>query len=273
MGRRRGRPRIKRAVIVGIDEYQVNDGNINLKGCVNDARDIYNNLRRFYGFKKKHIKFLSNSEATKQNILDALTWMITRTRPKQEAVYFHSGHGSQVVDTSGDEVDRLDEVVIPYDFNWTNIISDDDIAKIFKQIGSRAHLTMICDTCYSGGMAKGLTDTHKVIPMVIREENAPYSLNQFGVRNTKLSDQKHLLLSACREGQYSEEFYHPKFGWRGVFSFFFGRHLYNYRRTQWSIAQIYERVNRKIDMNGFVQNPTLFGPTAEMRRTTVGGRR
>jgi len=189
--RRRGKPRIKRAVIVGIDRYQ-GDG-LNLQGCVADALDFYKMLKKFYGFRAKNIKLLLNENATKANILANLNWMLSRTRKRQEAVYFQSGHGAQIPDTNGDETDRLDECIIPHDFNWNNVIVDDEIAQIFRQLPERAYLSMICDTCYSGGAARGVGRKLIENPEAIKYTDLPVS--HFGITDSNPNIQRHVLLS------------------------------------------------------------------------------
>jgi len=276
--RRRGRPRIKRAVIVGIDQYQVNG--LDLNGCVNDARDFYRIIKKYYGFKKKYVKVLLNSDATKDNILTELDNMIARTKNKQEAVYYQSGHGAQMVDKNGDEIDRLDEVVIPHDYagynastqQLVNVISDDEIANIFKNLRENAYLSMICDTCYSGGAARGVGNKTLVTPTGLLSTK-DLDVSHFGVKDSHPASQRHVLLSGCREGEYSQEFYHPKYGYRGVLTYFVCRNLYRYRRAGIPMNQLFSRIYRKVKENGFDQNPTLQGMPSLLQRGALGGRR
>jgi len=276
MARRRGRPRYKRAVVVGINNYQAGGSNINLEGCVPDAVAFYKTLVKFYRFRKKHVKLLLNENATKQNIMNALNWMLRKTKKKQEAVYFHSGHGSQVADVNGDEEDKLDECIIPYDFNWENVITDDDLFTVFKQLPKNGYLSMICDTCYSGGLHKGLNlvGRHgKLLPLPIAEKHRNLPVSHYGVKDKSPGTQRHILISGCREGGYSEEFYHPTEGWRGVLTFYIVRHLWKYRKKGLTFAQLFSRIQNKIAVNGFVQSPTILGMETLRNRGVFGGRR
>jgi hypothetical protein len=49
-------------------------------------------------------------------------------------LFMFSGHGSQVPDMDGDEVDKLDEIICSYDCNsyWNSPLSDDVLARILK---------------------------------------------------------------------------------------------------------------------------------------------
>jgi hypothetical protein len=263
----RGRPRIKRAVIVGINKYQHSE-NIDLNGCVMDAIDFYQQLRWFYGYRGYHCKLLLNEDATKDNILDALDWAVRRTKARQEVTYFHSGHGSQVADLNGDESDHLDEVIIPNDFNGSNVINDDELYSVFQNLDPLGYLNMVCDTCYSGGTNKGVGS--KTISMGYVDKTLPVS--HYGVKDVDKTTQRHVLLSACREGEYSQEAYLGKWGWRGIFSFFLCRHLYNYRRMNLSWVDIYSSIYGKVKGNGFTQNPIVVGSRSLLDRTVVGGR-
>lgn len=263
----KGRPRIKRAVIVGINTYQCSE-NINLNGCVMDAIDFYQQLRWFYGYRGYHCKLLLNEDATKENILDALDWAVRRTKARQEVTYFHSGHGSQVEDISGDESDHLDEVIIPHNFNGNTVINDDELYSVFKNMDPLGYLNMVCDTCYSGGAYKGIGK--KTIDMGFVNKNLPIS--HYGVKDKDVNSQRHVLFSACREGEYSMEANLGRWGWRGIFSFFLCRHLYNYRRSGLSWREIYSSIFGKVKGNGFSQNPVLLGQSNLLERTVVGGK-
>jgi len=267
MGRKRGRPRIKRAVIVGIDRYQPEE--INLNGCTADALDFYRNITRWYGFAPRYCTLLLNEDATKSNIMQALSEMVSKTQAKQEAVYYQSGHGSQIEDGSGDEADHLDEVVIPYDFNFSNVISDDELYLCFSDLAEGGFLSMIMDTCFSGGTAKGMGT--KTIQTMKTDPLLP--LVHYGVKDSNPSTQRHVLLSGCREGEYSEEFYSDKYGYRGVLTFFLGKILYNYRKRNLTWQQTLSIISNGISSHSFSQHPTLSGRQDLLVRGVVGGRR
>ena len=55
------------ALIIGINDYQNVDP---LSFAVDDAVAINNILTEKYGFKKEHIKLITNEEATKDNIMN-----------------------------------------------------------------------------------------------------------------------------------------------------------------------------------------------------------
>lgn len=88
---------------------------------------------------------------TKQNILDAMRWLVKDAQP-HDALFFHySGHGGQVPDKDGDEVDGLDEVIYPVDYKKAGFIVDDEMHRIMvKTLPAGCRLTAIFDSCHSG---------------------------------------------------------------------------------------------------------------------------
>ena len=53
--------------------------------------------------------------ATGANIRLALQLLIDATQPGDTVLVYYSGHGSQWPDLNGDEPDRVDEAIVPYD--------------------------------------------------------------------------------------------------------------------------------------------------------------
>ncbi|GFY89406.1 hypothetical protein Acr_06g0013460 [Actinidia rufa] len=98
----------KRAVLIGICYYGQEKS---IKGSVNDVRLMANFLLSRLGFPKESVFVLTEEETnpylipTKQNIRTALRWLIQGCQSGDSLVFFYSGHGSQVPDWDGDELD------------------------------------------------------------------------------------------------------------------------------------------------------------------------
>jgi len=164
----------KRALLVGIDKYNLPGANLN--GCVNDVWDVYDLLTKNYSFDPDDVRVVIDERATFENIEERLRWLIDVTEAGDEAVFYHSGHGSQVRDRSGDElVDRLDECLITHDHLWDNPFIDDILYDIFKQLDSKAFLTVIVDTCLSKDTKIPLLDgTEKTIKELAEGDEKEY---------------------------------------------------------------------------------------------------
>lgn len=88
---------------------------------------------------------------TKRNIRNALRWLVHGCQSGDSLVFHYSGHGSQVRDRDGDEVDGYDESLLPVDYDTDGRLVDDEInATIVRPLPAGAVLHAIVDTCFSG---------------------------------------------------------------------------------------------------------------------------
>jgi len=144
----------RKALLVGINYLAHQKGR--LRGCINDVVNMKNLLTR-YGFTGPNVKVMTddlqdrNMMPTKQNMMRELRALVASARPGDSLFFHFSGHGSQVVDTNGDEDDGLDETILPCDYNTAGQIIDDDLYDILvKGLPVGARLTALMDCCHSG---------------------------------------------------------------------------------------------------------------------------
>jgi hypothetical protein len=134
------------AVCVGIDAYADQP----LAGCVNDARRWGATLRSL-GFE---VKSIENEKATREGIQGLLTDLIKGSRSGDTLVFQFAGHGTQLEDLDGDELDGdtpgYDEAIVPYDYQTGAYLIDDDIAALVKKLPADVRLTFLLDCCHSG---------------------------------------------------------------------------------------------------------------------------
>ena len=144
---------MKKALVVGINDYApAGPGGPDLGGCINDARDMALTLNGLgiVPATPQNMKILLNANATRANILTGLTWLVTGAKAGDTLVFYYSGHGSWVVDTSGDEADHRDEAICPHDFQAAGMIIDDQLRALFTRLPAGATLEVILDSCFSG---------------------------------------------------------------------------------------------------------------------------
>lgn len=142
----------RRALLVGINEYKESANN--LEGCVNDVFRMSEVLQECQ-FRAEEIRVVLNQRATAAGIRERLEWLVDGARPGDELVFFYSGHGAQLPTYGlGDSVDRMDETLVPHDFDWSpaTSITDDHIYHTYSQLPVETRLAMIFDCCHSGGM-------------------------------------------------------------------------------------------------------------------------
>lgn len=146
----------KKALCIGIN-YEGTSGE--LRGCINDAKNMKQFLIRRFGFKAEDIVMLLDDAThhrqlpTRANIIQAMQWLVRDARPNDSLWFHYSGHGGQTKDHDGDEGDGYDEVIYPMDHETAGHLVDDDMHEIMVRplpIGCR--LTAIFDSCHSGSV-------------------------------------------------------------------------------------------------------------------------
>jgi hypothetical protein len=162
----------RRALLIGINDYTASRLGVrprtetapqrdwpNLAGAVNDVGALEEMLGLLYGFDKRDIKTLTNQEATRSAILDAVENHLLKHAGKGDVLlFYYAGHGSQVLNSLSNEPDRLDESIVPADSRLgVRDIRDKELRPFFNGILDRgARLTVILDNCHSGSGARGL---------------------------------------------------------------------------------------------------------------------
>jgi hypothetical protein len=130
-----------------------------LQGPLTDVAAMHVLLQETYGF--TDIRELKDEQATRQGILDAINQLIADTQKGDRVVIYYSGHGSQRLDSKSSK-DQRDQTIVPIDA-WKGVkdIRDKELAQLFDKIvfDKQARLTAIYDSCNSGTMARGITES------------------------------------------------------------------------------------------------------------------
>ena len=135
----------RRAVLIGINKYRVPGAD--LRGCVNDVRNLQGVLTTYYGFAAKDIVTLTDYAATKTAMEKAIAKLISGAKKGDVLLLHYSGHGSNVPDDDGDEADKRDEILCPTDLDWKDPLRDDWLRKTFNKLRAGVALTVIMDCC------------------------------------------------------------------------------------------------------------------------------
>jgi hypothetical protein len=140
----------KYALLIGIN---YNNTENQLNGCINDTNNIKTLLTGTYGF--KNINLLTDDTAiipTKDNIMKELISLLSNSISGDILFILYSGHGTQTTDISGDEIDGLDECIVPINaVNLNTCITDDELNNVFKTY-LKPNVKVFClfDSCFSG---------------------------------------------------------------------------------------------------------------------------
>lgn len=158
----------KYALLIGIGQYPKEGGWATINSP-NDLVVISEALKK-RGFPDDHIFIIKNEAATRAGILNAWETMLVPKVKRGDVVYFQfSGHGQQVADDNGDELDGYDEAIVPYDsplryvegvYQGENLIRDDQLNLLFtalrQRLGPSGNLMVVLDACHSGTGTRGM---------------------------------------------------------------------------------------------------------------------
>ncbi|KAI5420985.1 metacaspase-4 [Lathyrus oleraceus] len=142
----------KKAVLIGINYPGTK---AELRGCVNDVWRMHKCLIERYGFSEDDVTVLidtdsSYTEPTGKNIRRVLSELI-RSAEEGDVLFVHySGHGTRLPAETGEDDDTgFDECIVPSDMN---LITDDDFKEFVNGIPRGCRLTIVSDSCHSGGL-------------------------------------------------------------------------------------------------------------------------
>ncbi|XP_028752403.1 metacaspase-4 [Neltuma alba] len=110
-----------------------------------------------YGFSDNDITVLIDTDPsciqpTGKNIRSAIKKMV-RSAELGDALFIHySGHGTRLPAETGEADDTgYDECIVPCDMN---LIIDDDFREFVKEVPEGCRITIVADSCHSGGLIR-----------------------------------------------------------------------------------------------------------------------
>jgi hypothetical protein len=255
----------KRALLIGIN-YTANPS-AQLSGCINDIVNVRNTLIDAYGYQNANIFMLRDDDnsrlPTRKNILYSLNQLINASNANDLLWIHYSGHGTKIRDTNGDEIDSLDECIVPCNYNTDGIISDDELFSIIKN--AKCRLIMCFDSCHSGTVCD--------LQYSINCNNGGFTtvVNN----NRTISGQNIIMFSGCRDAQTSADSY-SALAKQGVGAFT-NTLLETLRENDHTIdiLQLYLKVCQKLKNSGFTQIPvfssSVASPSFQFARSNANG--
>lgn len=215
------------AVIVGVADYQNYDADTgDLNYTDDDAQEMYNTLVTYGNWDATHIQLLTNSGATKADIESAIETMGVNADGDDFCLFFFSGHGGYYSDLSPlDESDGYDEYICPYDTgdSTSTVVWDDELYDWLSSLPT-SKVCVILDSCFSGGMAKGISG-RTVKFLSIKEQVSAKGFKSSGSMSKALSEGGYLVLMASDEDESSWEASDLE---NGVFSYYMIEGLTSY---------------------------------------------
>lgn len=164
----------RKALLIGINYIGTNN---QLRGCINDVRNMERFLIEFGGYRPDDMVILTDDSnnmmniPTRNNIIRAMQWLVQGASSGDSLFFHYSGHGGEEKDLDGDEIDGFDQCIYPVDFQQTGSIIDDIMHDIMvKPLPPGCRLTSIFDSCHSGS-ALDLPFTYRAQDGGLKEYN------------------------------------------------------------------------------------------------------
>jgi len=187
-------PTSKRVLLFGINTYPDSP----LNGCVNDVNDIEKLINHFYT--GVDIRKFTDFQCTRQKIKDELLNSVKALRIGDHLYFHYSGHGTQVYDTHGDELDSYDEAIYAID----GPIVDQEFHEILSLVPFGAYVTLAFDSCFSGTITK-LFNIHRNRFYQMPELPFRQKVRKRLAVTSELDSMNWVVLSGCSENQTSAD--------------------------------------------------------------------
>lgn len=175
----------KHALIVAIGNYPKPEENLwPVINSINDVPLIKNVLIKNQNFNEKNVQVVTDEKADKKGIIKTLENLIVNVNRGDIVVIHFSCHGQQIQDDGDDEIDGLDEAIVPYGAVFTrdetkikelsngylrDDLFGDLITQLRNKLGKQGDVLVTLDACHSGSGTRGVS-TAKVrggnMPMV-----------------------------------------------------------------------------------------------------------
>ena len=147
------------ALLVGVNNYPQLPSELSLHYAVADVQSLRTMLVQYYGFPPENVVMLTNEQATKQNIENALTDLTddNKVGPEDRILIYFSGHGQTVSSPLGGDLGFL----IPSDAK-VDLAKPENIGPYNRSCLSMSwmrdtlqscpakHVLFLADACYSG---------------------------------------------------------------------------------------------------------------------------
>ncbi len=158
----------KTALLVAVGNYPAETGWQKISS-INDVALIKKALEK-QGFEDSEIFVVTDEMATKAGIVQAIRqYLVERAKPGGVAYFHFSGHGQQVADDNGDELDGYDEAIVPINspihfeegvYEGENLLRDEELGELLDEVrlklGPKGNLQVVLDACHSGTGTRGL---------------------------------------------------------------------------------------------------------------------
>jgi len=235
----------KLALIIAVAHYP-EDGGWSTISSDNDVPIIYETLIK-QGFDEGNIRVIMDERAKKADIVDAIKRLTEKAEMGDVIVIHYSGHGQQIFDDNGDEMDGYDESLIPFDaglyfsegyYEGERHLRDEEfgalLTELRKKVGKEGCVLVTLDSCHSGNATRGLQTSRgtelKFAPEGYDPEEKEGNDKGFMEMTSSRGDDDNLgsliLISGSSHDEVNYEYRDPESGINyGSLSYAFSKHM------------------------------------------------
>jgi hypothetical protein len=138
------------AIVAGINRYESDSAIQTLNGAENDAKEVYERLQSNGKFEISNSQFLLGGDATRKNILKAVSDVFRKDVSYDVVALYFSGHGIVDKNKAG--------YIAPYDMDpedpFVSGINMEDLRTVIQESKNNASVIMLLDCCHAGIAAK-----------------------------------------------------------------------------------------------------------------------
>lgn len=192
------------ALLFAVGVYR-NNPNQDRPSMLEAVDDLYDVLIDSSQWQSDHIHVVKGSQATGQNLIKELLWLIQNEDRDDMSLVYITTHGSPLIDKETglpvdippkDEADGADEILVMYDgFDNPYAFIWDDLLNFFLSLLQSQGVCLIVDSCFSGGFND--------FPF---KENTieSYTIESFSEGLAEeIATQGRIVLMSCEEDTYS----------------------------------------------------------------------
>jgi len=258
---------MKHALLIGINYVGTK---IPLRGCITDIQNIYSVITSKFNYDAKHVTILTDETDEKPtclNIQAHIRKLVQKAVAGDTILLYYSGHGSSIADRNGDEKDRMDEVLVPLDFDTSGVITDDWLFTNFVSVIPEKVKAWVFTDCCNSGTLMDLKYNMKS-QCAYRGSAQPNAYNEkewtnqfsYSIERTKDVKSSVCMFSGCFDPETSADAFINK-QYQGAFTWCLLEWI-NEGKVAKTI-DVLKYINCKLDISGYTQNSQLSFTTPD----------
>ena len=148
------------AILIGINNYPGTQGD--LPYSINEILSFKRTLLNGGNWNETHIRVLTNSQANKPAIFDAIEWLDSNADEDDISIFYYAGHGKR---SSSNEYLQV----------YNETISDEELDEKLDEVDGK--IVVILDSCYSGGFIEEVGEKGRIVLTACKKDEVTYQVH------------------------------------------------------------------------------------------------